>query len=135
MIIDTSALVALVRNERDSEKFIAAIDQAQSVSMSAATLLECCIVVDAFGSSMASRRLDQLVRAVPIEIEPVTAEHVAIARDAYADFGRGSGHEARLNFGDCFSYAAAFAANEPLLFKGNDFNHTDLTAAVEPDDF
>jgi ribonuclease VapC len=71
-----------------------------------------------------------LVREAEIVIEPVTEEQAHIARQAYRDYGRGSGHPARLNFGDCFAYALARATGEPLLFKGDDFRHTDIASAV-----
>jgi ribonuclease VapC len=76
--------------------------------------------------------LDDLLRTAPIAIEPVSVEQAGIAREAYRDFGKGSGHWARLNFGDCFAYALAKSAGEPLLFKGNDFHHTDVTDAMTP---
>ena len=78
---------------------------------------------------MASRRFDDLVREANLIIEPVTEAQARIARDAYRDFGRGSGHPAKLSFGDCFAYALAKIAGEPLLFKGDDFAHTDIAAA------
>jgi uncharacterized protein with PIN domain len=79
---------------------------------------------------IASRRFDDLVREASFVIEPVTEAQARIARDAYRDFGKGSGHPAQLNFGDCFAYALARAAGEPLLFKGTDFSHTDITRAL-----
>jgi len=78
---------------------------------------------------VASRRFDDLVREANLIIEPVTEAQARIARDAYRDFGRGSGHPAKLSFGDCFAYALAKIAGEPLLFKGDDFAHTDIAAA------
>lgn len=79
---------------------------------------------------MLSGRFDDLVAAVPITVEPVTPRHADIARQAYRDFGKGSGHPARLNFGDCFAYALARATGQPLLFKGVDFSQTDVTSAL-----
>ncbi len=76
--------------------------------------------------------MDDLLRTAPIAIEPVSVEQAGIAREPYRDFGKGSGHWARLNFGDCFAYALAKSAGEPLLFKGNDFHHTDVTDAMTP---
>ena len=86
-------------------------------------------MVDSSGDPYASRRLDSLLEAARITICPVTATQAQIAREAYRDFGRGSGHPARLNFGDCFSYALAKDSGEPLLFNGDGFPHTDLTSA------
>lgn len=98
--------------------------------MSAANFLEAAIVIDARRSPRASRRFDDLVREAEIVVEPVTEEQAHIARQAYRDYGRGSGHPARLNFGDCFAYALARATGEPLLFKGDDFRHIDIAPAV-----
>ena len=92
---------------------------------------EAAIVIDAGRSPVASRRLDDLLREAGITIEPVTEAQARIARQAYRDFGRGSGHPARLNFGDCFAYALARETGETLLFKGDDFTHTDVSPALE----
>lgn len=93
-------------------------------------LLEAAIVIDASRDPVASRRFDDLVRMAGLVVEPVTEVHARVGRDAYRDFGKGSGHPAQLNFGDCFAYALAKVADEPLLFKGNDFVHTDVTVAA-----
>jgi ribonuclease VapC len=103
---------------------------APSVKISAASFFETAIVIDGRHNPVLSRRLDAFISGSEIGIEPVTVEQAKIAREAYRDFGRGSGHPARLNFGDCFSYALARVTGEPLLFKGDDFIHTDLTPAV-----
>ena len=79
---------------------------------------------------MASRRFDELLAAGQVVVEPVSREQAMIAREAYRDFGKGSGHPARLNFGGCFAYALAKTTGEPLLYKGNDFTHTDLQSAL-----
>ena len=92
--------------------------------------MESAIVIDGSRDPVASRRFDDLVKEAQLVIEPVTEAQARIAREAYRDFGRGSGHPARLNFGDCFSYALARATGEPLLFKGDDFAHTDITPAL-----
>ena len=97
--------------------------------MSAANYLEAAIVVDANRNPLLSRRLDGLMVQTDMIVEPVTREQADIARAAYRDFGRGSGHPAALNFGDCFAYALAKAMREPLLFKGDDFSHTDVGVA------
>lgn len=131
MIVDTSALVALLRDEPDAETYAHALGTARTSRISAGTLLEASVVVDANRDPVLSRRLDDLVRDVPLVVEPVTAAQAEIARRAFQDFGRGSGHAARLNFGDCFAYALARERGEPLLFKGADFSHTDVEVAVD----
>lgn len=87
-------------------------------------------VIDASRDPIASRRFDDLLREARFAIEPVTEAQARIAREAYRDFGRGSGHPARLNFGDCFAYALAKTMNEPLLFNGDDFTQTDVKSAL-----
>lgn len=129
MIIDTSALVAILHAEGDALKFAEAIEKASARRMSAVTFAETSIVIDAGRDPIASRRVDDLIRAARITIEPVTEAHAKLAREAYRDFGKGSGHRAGLNFGDCFSYALSKATGEELLFKGRDFSHTDVTPA------
>ncbi|RBY84500.1 type II toxin-antitoxin system VapC family toxin [Blastococcus sp. TF02A-30] len=131
MIVDTSAIVAILRGEPDADRYIRALATARSARASAATYLEAAIVVDANRDPVLSGRFDDLVAAVPITVEPVTRRQAEIARQAYRDFGKGSGHPAGLNFGDCFAYALARETGEPLLFRGDDFSHTDVTAAVE----
>ena len=130
MIVDTSALIAILRDERDAMAYARAIANAAIRRISAATYVETAAVIDASRDPIASRRLDDLFREARFAIEPVTEAQARIAREAYRDFGRGSGHPARLNFGDCFAYALAKAMNEPLLFKGDDFTRTDITSAV-----
>ena len=126
MIVDTSAIIAILRHEHEYEALEEAIASQPYVRMSAAAYLEAGIVIDARQDPIRSRKLDDFLSRAEITIEPVTAEQALIAREAYRDFGRGSGHPAGLNFGDCFSYALAKATGEPLLFKGEDFIHTDL---------
>jgi ribonuclease VapC len=130
VIIDTSAIVAVLRREPESEAFSALMLQRPS-RLSAAGYLETAIVLDRSRQPVVTRALDDLLRATRTVVEPVTAEHARIAREAYRDYGRGSGHPARLNFGDCFSYALARCTGEPLLYKGDDFVHTELPAAAE----
>lgn len=130
MIVDTSALLAILREETDSDHFLEALAAATGPRLSAATFVETAVVVDANKDPVLSRRLDELLDAAGIDIEPLTAAQAAVARQAYRDFGKGSGHPAALNLGDCFSYALASATGEPLLYKGNDFPHTDLTSAL-----
>jgi len=130
MIVDTSALVAILRNEEDAISYARAIAGATIRRLSAVNYVEAAAVIDVSRDAIASRRLDDLLREARMVIEPVTEAHAHIAREAYRDFGRGSGHPSRLNFGDCFAYALARALNEPLLFKGEDFTHTDITPAL-----
>ena len=129
MIIDTSALLAILRDEPEALSCARAIEEAEVRRMSAGNMLEAAIVIDASGDPVASRRLDELIEVAGIIIEPVTAEQARIGREAYRDFGRGRGHPAQLNFGDCFAYALAKTTGETLLFKGQDFSHTDLRPA------
>lgn len=132
MIIDTSALLAILRDEPDAEVIASAIQQASVRRVSAATFLEAAVVIDMSRDPIASRRFDELIAVAGIVVEPVTEEQARIGRAAYRDFGRGSGHPAQLNFGDCFSYALARATGEPLLFNGTDFIHTDVAPATRP---
>lgn len=130
MIIDTSAVVAILNGEPDAAALAKAIQGAAERRMSAATYLELAAVVERNRNPVASRRLDDLLSTMNVEIMPVTVDQALIARRAYWDYGKGSGHKAGLNFGDCFSYALARECREELLFKGNDFVHTDVTAAL-----
>lgn len=130
MIVDTSALLAIVMAEPDADHFRQKILQSDSLpKMSAASYLEAGIVIDGRKNPSVSRDLDWLIDEVEIEIVDITVEHAKIARAAYRDYGKGSGHKAQLNFGDCFSYALASQTREPILFKGNDFSQTDLQSA------
>jgi ribonuclease VapC len=130
VIVDTSALVAILRAEPEAAACAAAIEAAAERRISAANFLEAAIVIDGARDPIASRRFDDLVREASLVIEPVTEAQARIARDAYRDFGKGGGHPAQLNFGDCFAYALARAAGDPLLFKGTDFSHTDIARAL-----
>jgi ribonuclease VapC len=131
MIVDTSALIAILKNEPEAEVFSEAIEAAKAVRISAASYLETHIVVDGYKNPILTARLEEIFENPGIQIEPVTFEQARIARQAYRDYGRGSGHPANLNFGDCFSYALARVKREPRLFKSNDFVHTDLRPAVQ----
>ena len=131
MIVDSSAILAVLLNEPDAERYAQALAQAESVQISAANWLETAIRIDHGGSAIASNALDDFVREANIAISPVTAEQVSIARQAYRAYGKGTGHPAQLNFGDCFSYALAKATGEALLFNGEDFPETDLTSALQ----
>jgi ribonuclease VapC len=132
VIIDTSALIAILRAEDDASDMALAIERAAARRISAANYLETAVVIDASRDPIASRRFDELVDVAELRVEPVTHDQARIARDAYRDFGKGSGHKADLNFGDCFAYALAKSSGEALLFKGNDFSHTDITPALPP---
>jgi len=128
MILDSSAIIAILRNEPDARKLAAALQQAPIRRVSAVTWVEAAIVADCNRDPLLSRRFDDLLRDVHVRVETVTPMHAEIARDAYRDFGKGR-HKAGLNFGDCFAYALAKEMNEPLLFKGDDFAHTDVEVA------
>jgi ribonuclease VapC len=130
VIVDTSAIIAILRAEPEASACADAIESAGLRRLSAASYVEVGAVIDRAGDAIASRRVDELLAVAGIEIEPVTASQAQIAREAYRDFGKGSGHPAALNFGDCFSYALAKATGESLLFKGGDFQHTDLISAL-----
>ena len=129
MIIDTSALIAILRAEPEAQDCAVAIERNQIRRVSAANFVETALVIDGSRDPIASRRFDDLVKEAHIAIEPVTEAQARIAREAYRDFGKGSGHPAKLNFGDCFAYALAKTTGEPLLFKGDDFVHTDIVPA------
>lgn len=131
MIVDTSAIVAILRGEPDARIFAEAIAGAGVAHISAVNFVEAAAVIDSARNPVASRRFDDFVREARLSIEPVTSEQARLARDAYKDFGKGSGHAAGLNFGDCFAYALARATGEKILFKGDDFSHTDLLSALE----
>jgi len=130
MIVDSSALIAILMREAQWPALSRTLDASKSSRISAANYLETSIVVDGWRNPVLSREFDELIERFNIQIEPVTAEQAKIARQAYRDFGKGSGHPAGLNFGDCFSYALAREKREPMLWKGDDFGHTGLRAAV-----
>lgn len=132
MIIDTSAIVALLRGEPEGPAFARLIAAAPIARISAATYVELAIVVDGSRDAVSSGSLDPWLESSRIQIEPLTDEQARIARSAYQRFGKGSGHPARLNMGDCFAYALARDLGEPLLFKGDDFKQTDIELVIEP---
>jgi len=129
VIIDSSALLAILYQETDADVFARAIAGAPQRLMSAANYLETAIVIDRQRGLAAGRQFDRLVVSAEIEVEPVTQIHADIARQAYLEFGKGK-HAAALNFGDCFSYALARSLELPLLFKGEDFSRTDIRPAI-----
>ncbi|MBY0388101.1 MAG: type II toxin-antitoxin system VapC family toxin [Mycobacterium pseudokansasii] len=130
MIVDTSAIIAILTEEDDAARYANAIAAADVRRLSAASYLECGIVLDSLRDPIISRSLDELLEEARFVVEPVAERQARLARQAYADFGKGSGHPAGLNFGDCLSYALAVDLREPLLWKGNDFGHTDVRSAL-----
>lgn len=128
MIVDTSVIIAILREESDASALARALELAPTRRMSTATYVEAAVVTDSNGDAVLSRRFDELLRQASIAIEPFTLEQARIAREAYRDFGKGK-HRAGLNFGYCFAYALAKVTSEPLLFKGDDFRKTDVERA------
>ena len=129
MIVDTSAVLAILFNESDAATYARAISEADSRRISAASFVEAAIVVEVQTRESGSRQFDAFFRRAGIVIEPVTEEQAHAARQAYTDFGK-SRHAAALNFGDCVAYALAIVTGEPLLFKGEDFRKIDVKAAI-----
>jgi len=130
MIVDSSAIVAILKQEPDWRIFAATLDASEEIFLSVGTYLEISVVIGRLNDPVMNRQIDELMEEFSILIEPFTEEQARIARQAYRDFGKGSGHRANLNFGDCFAYALARVKREPLLYKGDDFVHTDLKAAL-----
>ena len=130
MILDSSAVVAILNGEPEAERFSHLITHAPGVSIAAPTLLELFIVADSAREPRVRSAVDAVLSRIDARVVPFTAEHAALARGAYRDYGRGSGHPARLNFGDCITYAVAKATDEPLLYKGDDFRLTDIRSAL-----
>jgi ribonuclease VapC len=129
MVIDTSAVIAILLAEEDAERYTHAIEKAAQPRMSAASYVEAAVVIDNRGDVLARREFDRFIRRAGIEVVAVDLEQAEIARQAYRDFGKGR-HPAGLNFGDCFSYALAKLIDEPLLFKGTDFSLTDAKTEI-----
>jgi ribonuclease VapC len=130
MIVDSSAVIAILRGEPDARPLLDGMKTAHSISISTATFFETSIVIDSRGNPAASRELDDFCEQIVLKFIAVDEKQMRIARQAYRDFGKGSGHPARLNFGDCFAYALAKSLDEPLLYKGIDFSHTDVRPAL-----
>lgn len=130
MIVDSSALLAIVLSEPDEERYLDAMAVARQLTMSAGNWLEAAIVVDNRDDPMAAARLNDIRVALGIDIVPVTHSMADIGRAAHERYGKGR-HPARLNYGDCFAYALAKETGQPLLFKGNDFAHTDIEPALK----
>jgi len=131
MIVDSSAIVAIVKNEDDARRFADALEAEPVCKISAATFVEAAVVIDSKRDPILSRRYDEILRDSGIGIISVDEEQARIAREAYRDFGKGIGHRARLNLGDCFAYALARVTGEKLLYKGTDFGQTDVASALE----
>lgn len=129
MVIDTSVLIALLNAEAESARLAAAIETDASRLISAATVVEAGLVIESRYGPVGGRELDLLMAKAGLSVQAVTAEQAEMAREAWRRFGKGR-HAAGLNFGDCFSYALAKATGEPLLFKGDDFTRTDITATA-----
>jgi ribonuclease VapC len=129
VILDSSAIVAILFDEQEAPVLAAAIGEAETLAVSAATLVEATMVAEGRTRPSMREKLDDLLATVKPEVVAFTAEHAEIARAAWRRFGKGR-HPAKLNLGDCFAYALAEARGEPLLFKGEDFARTDVRRAV-----
>jgi ribonuclease VapC len=129
MIVDSSALIAMLYQEPEAERLARALAHARQRAISAANWLETSMVTFLRGGEEAVRDMDVLVAKFGLETVPVSATHAAIARRAFMRYGKAI-HPARLNFGDCMAYALAKERNEPLLFKGSDFTQTDVLVAA-----
>jgi ribonuclease VapC len=129
MVIDTSAVIAILLAEPGADVFRRAINNAEVLLMSAASVLEASLVIESRIGIQAGAALDRWLESSPIEIVVVTRHQIFVAREGFRKFGKGR-HPAGLNFGDCFSYALAKVSGEKLLFQGEDFSRTDVTPAV-----
>lgn len=129
MILDSSALVAILFKEPEALRFAEAIGASEAIAIAAPTMLETAMVVEARAGREMGERLDALMAEIGPDVVPFTAEHAALAREGWRRYGKGR-HPAGLNLGDCFAYALAKSRNEPLLFKGDDFAQTDVKAAI-----
>jgi ribonuclease VapC len=132
VIIDTSAIMAILQEEVEAPQLLRAIEDTTVCRMSAGSLVELFVVTERQKDPDARRILDAFLQELDADVVPVTEAHARIARDAYNAYGKGRGVRAQLNSGDCFAYALARERDEPLLFVGNDFIHTDITPALEP---
>jgi ribonuclease VapC len=125
MVIDTSAILAILQREPERRRFLEAIEAADSTRMSVASYVETSIVIETRYGAEGLHDLDRFISRANIELISVDREQGQLARSAFSRFGKGR-HGAALNYGDCFSYAAAMSQGEPLLCKGDDFIHTDV---------
>lgn len=129
MIVDTSVLITLLREEPETARFVPILArESGNLKVSVANYLEAAIVIDANDSQLLSDRLDSVIKHFGIELVPVSKHHAVVGRRAYRLYGKGN-HPARPNYGDCFAYALSKTTGEPLLFKGDDFTKTDVTPA------
>ncbi|NJD29279.1 MAG: type II toxin-antitoxin system VapC family toxin [Chloroflexi bacterium] len=126
MIVDSSAILAILRRDPDASRLLQPLLWTQARRMSAATYVEVSIVIDRSADPVVRAGLEELMARLGITIEAVTAEQARVAREAHRSYGRGTGHPARLNFGDCFAYALAKTSGEQLLYTGRDFDQTDV---------
>jgi ribonuclease VapC len=131
MVIDTSAVLAILQDEPERREYNEAIEAADSRLVSVASFVEISIVVEARYGADGVQHLDRFLDRAGVKLVPVDSEQGKLARQAFSRFGRGR-HRAGLNFGDCFSYALAQALGEPLLYKGEDFSHTDVSSYERP---
>jgi ribonuclease VapC len=131
MVIDSSALLAILQDEPERRALVEVIESADRRCLSVVNLVEASIVLETRRGPDAARLLDTLVDRAGIEVVGVDLEQGALARRAFARYGKGR-HSAGLNFGDCFAYALAQALGDSLLFKGNDFSQTDVAPALLP---
>lgn len=129
MVVDSSAIVAILQREPERERFIDVLAAANDPLISSATLFECSIVMHRRGGDLAVETLDDLLLSAGVRCVALDVTHVHAARDAWLRYGKGRS-PAGLNFGDCFSYALAIATGRPLLYKGDDFAQTDVVAAA-----
>ncbi|MFO7846003.1 MAG: type II toxin-antitoxin system VapC family toxin [Balneolaceae bacterium] len=125
MVLDTSAVIAILQDEPEAPRFISMIEKASVLRISAATLIETGIVMHARYGDAGDIEVDQFIQHLKVTVTPVTLDQAEIAREAYREYGKGN-HPAGLNYGDCFSYALAISTQEELLFKGEDFAKTDI---------
>ena len=130
MIVDTSAIMAIALREPDGELMLKSMAGASQLLLSVGSWVELEAVLTRRGNDAMRVLADELLEALRVALRPVTIEHAQLARAAYREYGRGTQHSAALNFGDCFAYALAKETGQPLLFKGNDFNHTDIVSAL-----
>jgi ribonuclease VapC len=133
IVVDTSAVIAILRSEEERDRFLETILDADHSAISATSILECSIVFRSFkhlSADHAETALTSFVSDTGLAVEPFTSDDLRFATDAHMRFGKGTGHGAALNFGDCISYGLARRLNAPLLYKGGDFAKTDITSAL-----
>lgn len=132
VVVDTSAIIAIMKGEPERHLYLDFLGKTGDACMSAGTLLECGIVVGSNIGDAGLETMQELFGQLSLQVVPVDASQSRIGYQAFRRYGRGLGHPAQLNFGDCFAYALARTRNLPLLFKGDDFIHTDIVPALRP---